>query len=256
MRLFAWLLIVVSLVAALVAAITAYSPKLETVKSYLPDVAPSAGTQPAESDDVLTLNAPAGRVVVDGAPRPVAPKDTVLTPDLVDRLIASGERRARVKEFRWRLWRELPIFVLGCVGMLAGALVVRRDTARRLAPATDEAAAAGAGPDASVQNLRAALDDLRGQVAQANDRDARIKLIIERVDEMNAQFVAPFVAARPQLVARMGLAGYAQLMDRFAAGERQLNRAWSAAADGYEEEAVACLDNASVLFAEAEQRMR
>jgi hypothetical protein len=80
--------------------------------------------------------------------------------------------------------------------------------------------------------------------------------IVERAERITAEHVPPFIEARPQLVSRLGLAGYAQLMDRFAAGERQLNRAWSAAADGYEEEAVACLDNAAVLFEEAEKRMR
>ena len=73
---------------------------------------------------------------------------------------------------------------------------------------------------------------------------------------MTSAHVPPFIAARPALVARLGLGGYAQLMDHFAAAERQLNRAWSAAADGYATDAVECLDNASTLLGEAEQRMR
>jgi hypothetical protein len=51
------------------------------------------------------------------------------------------------------------------------------------------------------------------------------------------------------------MGGYAELMDRFAAGERQINRAWSAAADGYLDEATRCLSNVPAMLAEAEQKL-
>ena len=50
-----------------------------------------------------------------------------------------------------------------------------------------------------------------------------------------------FVEARSPLIAQLGLAGFAEVMDRWAAAERQINRAWSAAADGVYEEVVDCL---------------
>ena len=34
-------------------------------------------------------------------------------------------------------------------------------------------------------------------------------------------------------------------MSEFAAGERYMNRAWSASADGYVEEAASCIDQAT-----------
>ena len=74
--------------------------------------------------------------------------------------------------------------------------------------------------------------------------------IIERLGEVQSTHVPAFVDARPLLISRLGLSGFAELMDRFAAMERQVNRAWSAAADGVEDEALDCLERASALAAE------
>ena len=64
-----------------------------------------------------------------------------------------------------------------------------------------------------------------------------------------------FAAGRAELINRMGLAAYAQLMDRFAATERQINRAWSAAADGVEAEVNDCLATAAILLEETIERL-
>ena len=241
MRLIAWLIITVSLVACIVAAITAYSPPV---------------TLPDELLASATLNAPAGRAGAQwpASTQPVAQKGEPLTPEVLARLRAAGESRVRLKEFSLRRWREWWVFAVGCAGMLAGGLWIRRENARQLV-LDQRAADAGEGPDAAIKHLRAELDVLRRDVA-GDTSGARLPLIRERVDHMTTHHIVPFIDARPVLVSRLKLAGYAQLMDRFAAGERQLNRAWSAAADGYEEEAVACLENAAVLFEEAEKRMK
>jgi hypothetical protein len=63
------------------------------------------------------------------------------------------------------------------------------------------------------------------------------------------------LAARAELTSRLGLGGYARLMDAFAAAERAINRAWSAAADEVEAEAITSLDLASELLAEARERV-
>ncbi|MGB5626604.1 MAG: hypothetical protein WBM61_12775, partial [Woeseiaceae bacterium] len=46
---------------------------------------------------------------------------------------------------------------------------------------------------------------------------------------------------------------YADIMSSFAAGERYINRVWSASADGYDEEATAYLKKAAAQFVEAEE---
>jgi hypothetical protein len=252
MRLIAWALIIVSLVVSIVSAVTAYSPR-----TTLPD-ARFATRADDGTNEPLALGAPAGRAVVDGKEQPIAEAGEKLTPELLARLRASEQRRVRVSEFSFARWGEWWLFALGCAGMLGGAMLIRRADARELAAVgatRPETGGGGGGADASLHLLRTEVEQLRRDVSAADDPTRRNDLIVERAERIISEHVPPFLDARPQLVARLGLAGYAQLMDRFAAGERQLNRAWSAAADGYEEEAVACLNNASALLEEAEQRM-
>ena len=54
----------------------------------------------------------------------------------------------------------------------------------------------------------------------------------------------------------MGLGGYAELMDGFAAMERQLNRAWSAAADRHLPEALLCLRAAQPMVVETLRKLK
>ena len=56
--------------------------------------------------------------------------------------------------------------------------------------------------------------------------------------------MALFADARESMIPAFGLASYAEVMTRFAGGERLVNRAWSASADGYLDEVVACLRDA------------
>jgi hypothetical protein len=83
----------------------------------------------------------------------------------------------------------------------------------------------------------------------------RLALILERLGEAQKTHMPAFVEARPILIARLGLGGFAELMDRYAAAERQINRAWSAAADGVPAEAAQCLELASVFLDEALDRL-
>ena len=249
MKLIAWMLIIAGLVAAIVSAVTAYSPKTSLPDETLVTRDEQGNAQP------LTLGAPAGRSA-SSATQPVARAGEKLTPELLAQLRASDQRRVRVKEFSFARWSEAWVFGLVCLGMLAGALLIRRDAAQQIAPTAQGAGTSSSGADEELRALRTELEELRRAVTSTSDAALRMERIVERAERITAEHVPPFIEARSQLVSRLGLAGYAQLMDRFAAGERQLNRAWSAAADGYEEEAVACLDNAAVLFEEAEQRMR
>jgi hypothetical protein len=250
MKLIAWMLIIIGLVAAIVSAVTAYTPKTSNADESFVTRDEHGDAQP------LTLGAPAGRSAVS-ATQPVARAGEKLTPELLAQLRASEQRRVRVKEFSFARWSEAWIFGLGCLGMLAGALLIRREAGRELAATAQTGAGRASGSaDEELPALRAELDELRRDVAATREPGVRMERIVERAERIISDHVPPFLDARAELVSRLGLAGYAQLMDRFAAGERQLNRAWSAAADGYEEEAVACLDNAAVLFEEAEKRMK
>lgn len=60
-----------------------------------------------------------------------------------------------------------------------------------------------------------------------------------------------FAEARYSLSHLYGLGAFAEIMSAFAAGERYLNRVWSASADGYMDEARSYLEKALVQLREA-----
>lgn len=230
-------MVAVSLVVGLVSAMTAYSPPLALPDDRL------AG---------LTLNAPAGvRPAEGGARAPIARPGERLTPALLAELRASGESRVRVKEFAAERWTGLPWFALACVGLAAGAWLARRGP-----KPTAAAAAAAAAPEGALDAISAAVERLRAELPALAAPAERQRRIMDALSVVQETHVPAFVAARPVLVARLGLGGFARLMDRFAAGERQVNRAWSAACDGYLDEAAGCLDLASALFVEAKAAVK
>ena len=65
-----------------------------------------------------------------------------------------------------------------------------------------------------------------------------------------------FADARESMVHLFGLQVYADIMSNFAAGERYINRVWSASADGYAEEATAYLGKAATQFGEAQRQLQ
>lgn len=69
-----------------------------------------------------------------------------------------------------------------------------------------------------------------------------------RIDELIAADIIIFVDARESITALFGLAVYANIMSHFAAGERYLNRVWSASADGYIDEVNAYLEKSRYQF--------
>ncbi len=77
-----------------------------------------------------------------------------------------------------------------------------------------------------------------------------------RIDELFLEDLAMFVDARESIAHRYGLSAYADVMSCFAAGERYLNRVWSASADGYIDEVNAYLDRALEQFTDSHQKVR
>ena len=232
MRVVGSLLILVSLVAAALSATTAYAPKLSAV---------------AASAEPLTLAAPAGRDPGQPDTPVVAPGTTrqpqLLTADVLDRLAAANVERVRVKEFSLGRWSEAWIFGVSMLGLLAGGVLFRRETHREImAHAADSRSGAGSPQqqlDGACQDIRRLLDEIPALPADQQGLEIR-----GRIDTIVATQLAPFAAARTELTGRFGVAGHARLMDGFAAAERQLNRAWSAAADEVLPEAIASLENA------------
>ena len=60
-----------------------------------------------------------------------------------------------------------------------------------------------------------------------------------------------FAEARETMIHIFGMQGYADVMSAFAAGERYINRVWSASTDGYIDEVHQYLEKARNQFVEA-----
>ncbi|TVQ32074.1 MAG: hypothetical protein EA376_07050 [Phycisphaeraceae bacterium] len=192
---------------------------------------------------------------------PMARTNDRLNQDLLDRLRLAGAERIRLKEFSFARWSGLWLFLVAVAGLLGGAFVVRSETNRQVAEAAAKTKAEGAGaatlsPEETLAEIRRIIESLQRDLPGAANDEARMEMIVERLDEVQRVHSVAFVDARAQLVGRLGLSGYAGLMDRFAAMERQVNRCWSAAADGVFFEAQDCLDRAHELLGETEPRLK
>jgi hypothetical protein len=245
MKLLASLIIAVSLALGAIAATTAYSPRLDAI-------------DPAH--ERLTLNAPAGMQAREepgrtlGRPQPIARAGTALTADVFAELRSAGVQRVRVKEFGWARWDYGWLLGFAVLGLILGAVMIRLERRQALAAALAPQAAGAAAvdsPDALLRGAAADLAALRSDLAGMRSDEERLEAILSRITKVQQRRFEPFVAARPMLIGRLGMAGYAQLMDSFAAAERQVNRAWSAAADGVLEESLYCLEAAQPLLDEA-----
>jgi len=145
--------------------------------------------------------------------------------------------------FQW----NIPVTGISLLALLAGVLVLRA-----VARAEREDAAEG-GADLDV--LRGAASDLADQVqAVQDDLDSlETPALHHRIDAITAGPAADFDEHCRALADAFGMSAYARVMTVYAPAERSLNRAWSASADGYPEEASACVRRAAPVLAEVNQ---
>ncbi len=71
-----------------------------------------------------------------------------------------------------------------------------------------------------------------------------------RIDELFTEDLDIFVEARQSIAHIYGLSAYGDVMSSFVAGERYLNRVWSASADGYIDEVNTYIEKACEQFTE------
>jgi len=102
----------------------------------------------------------------------------------------------------------------------------------------------------SIQNIVRDLGEIR------SDDKVQGALLRDLIDQKLRTDLRRFADARESMVHLFGLQTYADIMSNFAAGERYINRVWSASADGYVEEAATYLDKAAAQFAEAERQLK
>ncbi len=99
------------------------------------------------------------------------------------------------------------------------------------------------------QCLAAIRDNLEALCARAGDLpvyEARFEIDRLFRDDLNR-----FADARESMIHVFGMQQYADVMSAFAAGERYINRVWSASTDGYQQEVQTYLEKARNQFVEA-----
>ena len=102
----------------------------------------------------------------------------------------------------------------------------------------------------SIHNIVTDLTELTSGEALRGDA------LRDRIDLHLREDLRRFADARESMVHLFGLQIYADIMSSFAAGERYINRVWSASADGYDEEAATYLQKAAKQFAEAQRQLQ
>lgn len=256
MKLIGFLIIAAALVLGVAVAPTAYLPRLDlpdeqliglTLNAAAGEKAPEVSSEePAEPDQAT--DTPTEDPIVTG--EPIATPNSELTAELLTELRDADVERVRVKEFSFARWSGKWWFLLALGGLLAGAALVRVDNRKRLAASTNSATAKASSPEATLGAIIETIEGLRRDLPHMTTEHDREAAIIERLGEVQAVHVPAFVDARERLVSKHGMSGYAAIMDRFAAMERQINRAWSAAADAVDDEAQDCIERAAALAQE------
>jgi len=110
--------------------------------------------------------------------------------------------------------------------------------------------------DSSLANVLANLETLNDLGDKLPVYEARFE-----IDRLLREDLNNFANARESMKHVFGLQNYADVMSAFAAGERYINRVWSASTDGYVDEVRSYLDRATqqirearVLFADLQQQ--
>ncbi len=288
MKLIGNLLMTVTLLVGLLAAATSYlAPVSAPADSWTDYINTSgeteyihsnnpAGAERASAEDIARLRTQyengeiTAQQFLASSERlnPVLAGDEQVTPEALaalqaNELVTDGETRKvqyvnvkRFSPFGWPYWWA---FALSAVGLFAGSMMVRTASKREIAAHAAEGGTEGAKPRKSpletLAEIRMGIDKLRADLPNASSDKDRTHLIVDRIGAMQKNQLSDFVDARPVLIGKMGLGGYAELMDRFAAAERQINRSWSIAADGFYAESAECLENAAHLLVETQEKM-
>ena len=239
LKLFGQLLVWGSLATAALAAATGYLASLEADDEVLTG---------------LTLAAPAGKIDgSEGDAGPIAQKDQKITAQLLAELRRAGVSNVRVKEFNIHLWRGKSFFCLSVAGLLLGGFLTRAGEGAR--SASQAAGGRADSPHRTLKAMQTAIGELKTELAATPDRSLQLDAVVRQVGEVQKTHLTAFVEARAELISMLGLAGYAALMGSFAAAERKLNRAWSAAVDKAYEEAIVCLDEVASLLEETQEKL-
>lgn len=233
MKWFTPLLIALSLAAGTIACMTAYGPRLDAV-----------GTAVA-AGETIELGAPSGKMVgADGKVAPVAAAGARLTPELVAALRTAGVERVRVRQFSFARWSHAWMFAAAVAGLAIGAVLVRSERRSLLKATLESHAESAQSPAKALASMRETLRVLEAEMPALRAEAGGMKRVTDALGELQSTHVDTILLSRERIIAAGGLGGFASFMSAFSVMERQINRAWSAAADDVPDEVAKCLKRA------------
>ena len=112
--------------------------------------------------------------------------------------------------------------------------------------------------DANLQNVISGLGNISQSTSQLNQEKDSLNVydFRHRIDASFPDELETFTSSRVVISHLFGLQAYADVMSEFAAGERYLNRVWSASADGYVDEVHTYVGMAAEQFSAALERIK
>lgn len=125
---------------------------------------------------------------------------------------------------------ETGLFLGGFAAGLIGVVLARVGAHRE----SSHADTVQTGYEAVSTSLDRLIERLTALDAEKDGIDPYV--VHERIDELFPDDLAQFADGRQSIAKLHGLTAYAEVMNDFAAGERYLNRVWSASIDGYIDE--------------------
>jgi len=159
-------------------------------------------------------------------------------------LLATYTTALDVESVNWLM------FTVAAFSAINGVLLVKRHE-RGTAKSATVLSANRAELSDSLGKIVSNLEDMSGE-GQAISTDS----MRDAIDSRLRDDLRRFADARETLIHLFGLQLYANLMSNFAAGERYINRVWSASADGYDAEARNYLRKAATQFRNAQDQLQ
>ena len=111
---------------------------------------------------------------------------------------------------------------------------------------------------ARIETVEGSLERIVTNIKQLDSEKESIYTydVRHRIDELFVDDLETFVDARQSIGHRYGLVAYGDVMNSFAAGERYLNRVWSASADGYIDEVNTYIEKSKEQFIESLEKIQ
>ena len=138
-----------------------------------------------------------------------------------------------------------PVFLPAVTAGFLGVYLRKREAAKH-ALSDHVLASNRSNIEDSLSRIIAGLEEMERGKASLPTYEARFEIDHRFRDDLDM-----FAEARHSLSHMYGLQSYAEIMSAFAAGERYLNRVWSASADGYVDEVNEYIGRALEMFKEA-----